>query len=77
MIHCKHLSKLLLFVLLFYKAAESELLNSCLLNPLEFYKLNLLFIYLGHPKVYGVPRPGIRSKLQFRPMPQLQQHHIL
>ena len=39
MIHCKHLSKLLLFVLLVYKTAEFELLNKLLaLSPLEFYK---------------------------------------
>ena len=39
MIHCKHLSKLLLFVFLVYKTAKFELLNKLLaLSPLEFYK---------------------------------------
>ena len=36
-----------------------------------------LFLFFGHPAAYGVPRPGIRSKPLFCPMPQLQQRWIL
>ena len=32
-----------------------------------------LFFFIGHPAVYGVPRPGIKSKLELQPMPQLWQ----
>ena len=35
------------------------------------------FFHFGHPRAYGVPRPGIWSKLQVQPMPQLQQCWIL
>ena len=31
------------------------------------------FFFFGHPVAYGVPRPGIRSNPQLRPMPQLQE----
>ena len=35
------------------------------------------FFFFGHPKVYGVPEPGTRSKLLLQPMKQLWQHWIL
>ena len=37
----------------------------------------LFFHFLAHPVAYGVPRPGIRSKLQLRSVPQLWQCWIL
>ena len=46
-----------------------------------FYKdkvcLFILSYLFGHPVAYGVPRPGIRSEPQLRPMPQLGQRQIL
>ena len=36
------------------------------------------YVYFFHcPVAYGIPRPGIRSKPQMRPKPQLQQCQIL
>ena len=38
---------------------------------------DFFFPLSGHLAAYGVPRPGIRSKPQSRPKPQLWQHRIL
>ena len=38
--------------------------------------LSLFFFFLGRPKAYGAPGPGIRSELSLRPKPQLQQRRI-
>ena len=35
------------------------------------------FFFFGHPMAYGVPGPGIRSKPQLQPKPQLWQCWIL
>ena len=39
----------------------------------NFIKFSCFFPCFGCPTAYGVPRPGIRSELQLRPKPQLQQ----
>ena len=39
--------------------------------------IKIFFLFFGPPAAYGVPRPGIRSELQFQCMPQLWQHQIL
>ena len=41
------------------------------------FHLSFLFFIFGCPTPYGVPRPGIRSKLQTQPKPQLRQCRIL
>lgn len=33
----------------------------------------LVFSFFGTPTAYGVPRPGIRSELQWQPKPELWQ----
>ena len=37
----------------------------------------VIFFFFGRSEAYGVPRPGIRSKLQLQPVLQLWQHWIL
>ena len=39
--------------------------------------LSNFFFKWPHPQRMEVPRPGIESKLQLRPMPQPRQHQIL
>ena len=39
--------------------------------------LFLFFFFFGFPLVYGVPRPGIRSKPEVQPALQLRQPQIL
>ena len=41
-----------------------------------FHLINLFFLF-GCPTAYGIPRPGIRSGLQFWPILQLWQCQIL
>ena len=38
---------------------------------LFIYLFKVFFAFFGHPMAYGIPRPGIRSELQLRAMPQL------
>ena len=41
------------------------------------YNHIFLFSFFSHPAAYGVPGPGIRSKSQLWPKPQLWQHWVL
>ena len=53
---------------------------STMINSIDFCIKNSMFVCLfhfGHSVAYGVPRPGIRSKPQSQPKPQLRQHQIL
>ena len=41
------------------------------------WNVKTFFFFFGRPKVYGVPRLGIRSKPKLWPKPQMQQCQIL
>ena len=41
--------------------------NKHLMFDLNFLSLSFFFFFFGHPTTYGVPGPGIRSKLQCDP----------
>lgn len=45
-----------------------------LLNNRNDNRHHFFFSFFGHPKAYGLPRLGIRSKPQKQHTPQLQQH---
>ena len=61
-------------VLTRYYAAPDTILYRLIpvvMTHCRFFFFFFFFFFFGHPAVDGVPGPGIRSKLQFPPMPQL------
>ena len=78
------------FSCLFFRPSALHLLNvswvlvfaalPCffLLSPgLNFFFFFFFFFFFGCPAAHAVPGPGISSKLQLWPVPQLWQHWIL
>ena len=67
------------FLVGFVSAAQLFSLKRTSLNGCFYLLKSLLFLifFFGCLAAYGVSRPGIRSKLQVQPKPQLQQCQIL
>ena len=75
--NCPHVQKPSIGLNVHKPNSYNEFVKLVLAGFYFIYSFIYLFLFFGRPAAYGVPRPGIRSEPQFRPMLQVLKQQIL